>query len=336
MGKGPANRNGGAPLAIPAESPLGQGIIAAARLLERDFLAWQAQAMMAAYGANLEIGNAPEARKARAFYSAFVSCRSGLAALLAEGYRRYIKLALAHAAALKADPAALARVWLEPAIAAGIGELRQWTVLACDWENDRVRPIATVAAQPGETVSVSIPTALPPAPSLSAWRAPGWLFVHYAPISGIGPLKTKNVPSTDGERLGAAQTRLILGGGRRLFLAELGSSVGRVRDEELAAAGAAPASVAAAPPLRKPNRRSGWERREKLLAAIRDVLSQSPGLEGEAFCAELDKRHAPPLPAWEESGERDGRTFKAAWKRPALRKKIRRVRQQAQRAGHAD
>ena len=112
-----------------------------------------------------------------------------------------------------------------------------------------------------------------------------------------------------------------------MFLAEVRGAVVRVRDEELAIAGAAqPASV---PKTKRPQHRAGWERKEKLLDVIRGVLQQNPGLEGIDFCAELDRRHAPPLPAWVKSGEWDGLTFKAAWKRPALRKRIRRVRQEA-------
>jgi hypothetical protein len=53
-------------------------------------------------------------------------------------------------------------------------------------------------------------------------------------------------------------------------------------------------------------------------------------LQGMDLCAELDKRRAPPLLDWIESGEwRDGLTWKEAWGNPALRRKIRRVRQEA-------
>ena len=123
MAKRSAVRGGGAELTVAADSPLGKGVIAAARILEGNFLARQVQAMMAAYGAHAEIGNALPAKKARIFYSALLPCRRSLIASLAQGYQRYFKLALAHAA-LKGDPAALAAVWLEPAIAAGAAELR--------------------------------------------------------------------------------------------------------------------------------------------------------------------------------------------------------------------
>jgi hypothetical protein len=51
------------------------------------------------------------------------------------------------------------------------------------------------------------------------------------------------------------------------------------------------------------------------------------------FCAELDSRHALPLSDWVESKEwKPGLTWKEAWTNPKLRRKIRRVRQEAQRA----
>jgi hypothetical protein len=56
-------------------------------------------------------------------------------------------------------------------------------------------------------------------------------------------------------------------------------------------------------------------------------------LSAGEFCAELDKRHAPPLFDWTERGEwREGLTWKEAWGGMGLRSKIRRVRQEAQKA----
>jgi hypothetical protein len=63
---------------------------------------------------------------------------------------------------------------------------------------------------------------------------------------------------------------------------------------------------------------------------IQKILSTKPSPEGMAFCAELDRRHARPLWDWMKSGEwRDGLTWKEAWNQPQLRRKIRRVRQEA-------
>lgn len=82
--------------------------------------------------------------------------------------------------------------------------------------------------------------------------------------------------------------------------------------------------------VRRPNKRRGWEKREKLYEAIRTALKANPSLQGMALCAELDKRHAPPLFDWMKSEEwREGLTWKEAWKIPNLKRKIRRVRQEA-------
>jgi hypothetical protein len=84
------------------------------------------------------------------------------------------------------------------------------------------------------------------------------------------------------------------------------------------------------PNKRGPNKRKGWEQREKLYRAIREVLTRNPSLQGMKFCAELDKRHAPPLYDWMKLGQwRDGLTWKEAWNNPDLLPKIRRVRQEA-------
>ncbi len=338
MAKQAAVKGKAGALTIPADSGLGQGIVAAARLLEQDFWAWQGEGIWAGHRASAEIGNAPDGRKAARFYGAIVPLRRAAVAVLAAAFRRYLKLALAHASLLPGEPAALAQAWLQPAVDAALAELRQWTMLACDGQNECVRPIGTMTAQPGETTSLSIPTSFPAPPPPDAWRAPAWLFSFALPaVTGIGPLKTAHVPAAGpaDARLGPAHTRLALRGLRRIFLAELAGALERVRDEELAARAAIPPPQAPPPP-RRPNKREGWEQKEKLMALISEILNRDPGIEGEAFCAELDKHHAPPLSAWQESGEWDGLTFKAAWKRPSLRKKIRRVRQEALRTVRAE
>ena len=82
---------------------------------------------------------------------------------------------------------------------------------------------------------------------------------------------------------------------------------------------------------RRLNKRKGWKNKLKLYNAIQKTLRRDPSLKGIEFCAELDKRHAPPLYDWFKSEEwRGGLTWKEAWLDPALRRKIRRVRQDAQ------
>ena len=144
-------------------------------------------------------------------------------------------------------------------------------------------------------------------------------------------LKTSRVPNRESpERLGPGHSRLLLKGAKRVFLWELQKAVGRVTNEEIAAAGALRTETAHAQ-ARRPNKRKGWEKRLKLYGVIRKILTANPTLQGIDFCADLDRRHAQPLHDWVASGEwRTGLTWKEAWREPELRRKIRRVRQEAQ------
>lgn len=307
------------------------GFEAAARLLQHEYAEMQLKVTLEAHATHSVIENAEARRKSREFYQRLLLWRAKLVSVLSEAYRRFLKLALAQPERIGGDTAVWAWERLQPAIRASVDEIREWTLLACEGANRAVRPIGTMeSVGEGQTTKLRIALPLPPAQRWKAWRAPAWLFLHYAAVSGIGPLKTHHAAAQAGDdgRLGAAQTRLILGGLRRIFLAELYDAVVRIRDEELALAAATPTPLIALPP-RRPNRRKGWEHKERLLALIREILANDPSLKGMAFCAELDKRHAPPLPAWERSGEWNGLTFKAAWRKPRLRKKIRRVRQEA-------
>ena len=81
---------------------------------------------------------------------------------------------------------------------------------------------------------------------------------------------------------------------------------------------------------RKQIKRTGWEQKLKLYNVIQKILSRNPRLQGIEFCGELDKHHTPPLYDWKKRGEwRDGLTWKEAWNDRGLRRKIRRVRQEA-------
>jgi hypothetical protein len=146
-------------------------------------------------------------------------------------------------------------------------------------------------------------------------------------------MKPQHVPNMDSDdRLGESHTRLLLKGTRRVFLWELAVAIEKVRDEETAAAGAIRAEVVSGQG-RRTIKRKGFEQRLKLYEVIRTILSADPSLEGMKFCAELDRRHAPPLLDWVEGKEwRPGLTWKEAWGDEDLRRKIRRVRQEAQKA----
>jgi hypothetical protein len=267
-----------------------------------------------------EIEQALVTSKSSTFYRHFAPLRNGMLALLADAYRRYFKLALAHLSQPGNEPDIWAETQLQPAVWAALEWIRDWYVLACDG------PVPFVPAQ---TVS----TTEPPSPPPTSWRAPSWLFNISLALFGVGMMKPQHVPGTDSEeKLGESHTRLLFKGARRVFLWELGGIIQEVRNEETAAAGAIRVETVSG---QKPRtiKREGWQKRLKLYSVIRIILSANPGLQGMKFCTELDKRHAQPLFDWEKSGEwRSGLTWKEAWKNPNLRRKIRRVRQEAQKA----
>jgi hypothetical protein len=252
-------------------------------------------------------------------------------AVLAETYRRCLKLALANPQEIGLNPDEWAWSQIQPAMRVTFEWLRDWYILACDGQNQHVRRSETIGFVPGQTVSLSIPLSVSPSPSPKSWRAPAWVFQVFPPLTGVGILKQHHVPANGPEqKLGEAHTRLLLKGARRVFLREFAVAIERVRNEETSAAGAIPSELVRTRE-REPNNRKGWEQREKLYDAIRKVLSESPRLQGTEFCAALDKRHALPLYDWEKTGEwRKEFTWKMAWRDPKLKKKIRRVRQEAQ------
>jgi hypothetical protein len=286
----------------------------------------------AAMSAHAEILHTPINQRTGPFYRHLVPLRQNLVSVLAGCYRRYFKMSLAHPRQTGRDPNNWACAQLQPALGATLEWIRDWYILACDGENQYVQNIGPIPFVPGQRASIPIPLTAPPFPPPESWRAPAWLF-EISPLVGVGPLKSKHVPATDSEeKLGEAHTRLLLKGGQRVFLWELGAAIERVRNEEMAAAGAIPAEPAeiVSGQTRRPIKRKGWEQRLKLYSAIQRTLSAHPGLQGMEFCAELDRRHALPLYDWTKRGEwREGLTWREAWGNPRLRNKIRRVRQEA-------
>jgi hypothetical protein len=280
--------------------------------------------------AHHEIELRPIIQKRAPFFEHFLSFRGALVSVVAKSYRRLFKLALAHPRQTGPDPHQWAWGQLQPAVRAALEQIRDWYVLACDGENRYVQHLGRVEVVPGQTASLAIPLSVSISPTPKLWRAPSWVFV-VAPYMGFGALKSENVPANDSEaKLDIAHTRLLLQGARRAFFWGLGAALERVRNEETADAGAIPTPRE----VRGPNKRKGWEQRIKLYQAIQKLLSGNPQLQGMDFCAELDKRHAPPLSDWTKRGEwREGLTWKEAWGNPVLRRKIRRVRQEAMKDG---
>lgn len=207
-------------------------------LLEGGFSAIDSESGRDALIANTEVEHAEPIRKRAIFFCHFLPLRQRMIALLAETYRKYFKLALAHARTHEDAPEIWAWIQLQPAVGAALVWMREWYILACDGENQSVRQVGSVDFAPGQTVSVSIPTNVPPL-STSSWRAPAWLFGVSIALFGVGRMKEKNVPSCDSEhRLGDAHTRLLFKGARRVFLWALGAAIETVQNEETAAAGA--------------------------------------------------------------------------------------------------
>jgi len=199
----------------------------------------------AALSAHAEIEVAPVTRKTGPFYRHLLPLREDLVSLLADSYRRYLKLALAHPRQAAHDPNDWAWGQLQPFLGVALDWIRDWYILACDGENQTVRHLGSMEFVPGQTVSLSIPTTVPPFPEPTSWRAPAWLFEISLAFFGFGPLKEQHVPARDPEeKLGKAHTRLLLKGARKVFLWELGAAIETVRNEEIAAAGAVPAEMA--------------------------------------------------------------------------------------------
>ena len=237
------------------------------------------------------------------FYNYFLRLRSDVVRILGDKYRQFFRIAITHPHVAGNNPDEWARNQLQPGISSAVEWIRRWYVLVCEGENHVWK----------------------------SWRAPAWLFMPLQQFTGINRLKPEHVPADDSvQRLGAAHTRLILSGLRQALFRDLGAAIAIIRNEELAAAGAIPIQHVNAA-TRKHIKRKGWKDKEKLYIAIQNILRSHPHLEGIAFCAELDKRHAPPLYDWAKSGEwREGLTWKEAWGNPTLKPKIRRVRQEAQ------
>jgi DNA-binding CsgD family transcriptional regulator len=213
---------------------------AIANLLERGFAAIDHSAGIQGLMAHSEIEQMGISQKSAVFFRHFLPLRKQMIELLTDTYRKYLRVALAHANDAGDDPERWAWIQLQPAVLAALKWTHDWYILACDGENQSIRHEGTIDFSPGQTVALSIPTTVPPFPQPTFWSAPAWLFA-ISPLVGVGPLKQQHVPNTDSaEKLGEAHTRLLLKGARRVFLWDLGAAIETVLDEEIAAAGAIP------------------------------------------------------------------------------------------------
>ena len=274
-----------------------------------------------------DIKNAPVGQKSGFFYRSFLPLREQMVTLLANSYRRLLKLGLSHASRIRINPDHWAWTQLQPALYTVVKWAHEWYRLACDGENQSIRILVSMPVTQSGATTISLPASIP---QLPPWFAPSWLFGVSLAFYGIGVLKQNHLPKRDSEeKLGKAHTRLLLKGARRILLWDLQAACERVRNEEIASAGMNRIESLSIP-NRRPNKRRGWQQRIKLFEVIRKVLKADPDLQGIDFCTELDKRHALPLLDWMKNGEwREGLTWKDAWSDKELKRKIRRVRQEA-------
>jgi hypothetical protein len=222
--------------------PFTSALTAIGNLLQDGFANLDHRAVSEAISAHSEIEHSPVRQRTGAFFRRFVPLRNEMLALLAEIYRRYLRLALPRASQIEADPEEWALSQLDLALSAALEWMREWYILACDGENQSVQSVGSIELIPRQAASLPIPMNLEPMEPEALWRAPAWLFQMSLAYGGIGPLKPQHVPRTDSEeRLSSAHTRLLLKGAKRLFLWELTAVIERVRNEEMAAAGAIPA-----------------------------------------------------------------------------------------------
>lgn len=269
----------------------------ASQELDALFHSGQIDAMLA----DDEIRLVPIRQKCGVFYRHLVPIRNNLILLLANSYRQYFRVALAHPREVGASPKQWAWNHLRSAIGLTMEWIRDWYVLACDGENQSVRHAGQIPYAPGQTVSIPISLTVPPLPPES-WRAPSWLFEVAPTLGFIRPLKAKHAPAIDTEeKLGAAHTRLLLKLARRVFLWALQTAIETVRNEEIAAAGAIPRQAIGGEKLeankRKPKRKRDRQRmiRDNLIAEL-DEIAETPG----EFLRLMDERNVKPQPTWNE------------------------------------
>jgi DNA-binding CsgD family transcriptional regulator len=199
--------------------------------------------------------------------------------LLADAYRRFFKLAVANPPESELDPHEWTLAQLQPAVNLTSEWIRDWYILACDGENQWVQRAGSVPFVPGQNVSITISATAPPSDLPGPWRVPAWLFQISVAYFGIGLMKNKHVPQTDSEaRLGAAHTRLLLGGARRVFVWELQGAIETVRNEELAAAGAIPAQVRGEGQTGAPKKPKHWLKGIQGLTRKVDLSEYKQGL----------------------------------------------------------
>jgi DNA-directed RNA polymerase specialized sigma24 family protein len=251
---------------------------AVGNLWTTNFSAFRHSADEAGMMAHGEIERSQIAHKSGCFYRNLAPHFRSVVQLVTDSYRQYFKIALAHPIETGPNPDEWAWYQLRLVFHTSLGWLEDWYILACDGANRYVQPMGTIEYQPGQSVSLPIPTTVPPYPPLKSWRAPAWLF-QISPMLGIYLLKSEHVPLRDSEeRLGAGHTRLLLKGARRMFLDNLGAAIETVRNEELAAAGAIQTHATGGEQTGVPKKPKHWLKGTKGLTLRADLSQYKQGL----------------------------------------------------------
>src|ERR1039458_2539840 len=200
---------------------------AVANLCEDEFSKLTSRSEMQALAVSSQVRQANVDGKSAVFYRSLFPLRAKMVSLLADSYRRYFKLALAHPSESGPDANRWALIQLQPAIHAAIVWISDWYVLACEGENRHHVLLANLEVLGGQTSTIPIDISkLYSPPSASPWRAPAWLSGVGLPSFGILVVKTNRVPDRESaERLGLSHTRLLLKGAKRVFLWELEKAI---------------------------------------------------------------------------------------------------------------
>src|SRR5690349_16778126 len=85
-----------------------------------------------ALGAYTEIEHTAVSQKTGPFYRHFLPWRKSLVSVLAESYRKYFRLALAHPQQIGRDAHEWSWDQLQPAAGVAVERIRDWYILACD------------------------------------------------------------------------------------------------------------------------------------------------------------------------------------------------------------
>ena len=108
---------------------------AVANLCEDEFSKLNSRSEMQALAVSSQVRQGSIDSKSAVFYRSFLPLRGDMVTLLADTYRQYFKLALAHASETRQDANLWAWIQLQPAIHAAIAWIGDWYVLACEGEN---------------------------------------------------------------------------------------------------------------------------------------------------------------------------------------------------------